>query len=1782
MIAADRFERGSAGMGWNTSLAGWGLSPVPLGLWERTAGAAALTWGAGPTRGLWDLWRRSDEISALERDDPRMQEMLDPTEAAYEFPLLELPVRSRMTRGELTYIQKRDVERRRVERALSGSNTSAVPDIVADLTGGIAGAVADPVNIGLGLLTFAGLGHVPAARSLATMAVLGRTVAARRGAAAALMAADGFAGGLLYTAANWPIQNLNNRPYGWGRMVEDVLASSAFGGVLGGAFPKLADLHSVASLRWGDSKVFIPNLLRVRSMVADPDGLRRFWKYMDDEAGFIRLPDVGKVLAGRNVPMREPVARALGKAVEKTVPGSILSGPASSATQVMAHRVGPSKRFRGVRMGTGGVRSILGVGFEKPRPFYRSTARGRAAKPIAPRGRSKPWEVQYDVAYVAMEPMKRSGRYRNPLTLALSPDEAAAMYLADSTGRIAASRIGVLEVALATGGGKRGLRLVDLDHREIGTDLGLVERGALPRFLRRIKRKGGGWQSWMQPMTLFSDYNGRQQGRIMDAVLSNPNYDGLVVSAWQGGPRRVLLRRDSMEKVQAVADTYHDYPFRKDRRVTPEDVEKFTAALRGQDPDSAPPSVRWLLDEYIRSFDEKVGGKTFFDRFLRRVHPEEINYRSPGRGWDTIRFEDVKFDGRTDFFRLPTKVWGAIHEVLKEKGLTANLNRVTVRDLDSLIDDVLMVQGDDTAVAPFFESLRGKGFAFPDMIDPRHPAGRWFLLDDRVLPPLGEDQTVFSAIFDGSRPDFDTVKIGLQPTTLRLDLHPLGMVPDEIAAARRLVKEGVPMDVDVHTNRTFWGDRKQAGSILRGPVRSPLLGLGFSDAVLESGRAPVRLAGDDGRVPAFVTGADARRMYKEIEVPLPKETEAEGGKPKAPERDERQEATLKGLEAMAGAGPEIAVRRLGLAVEGALGGSAARARIRGLVTEHTELHRRLRETDPSDPLHNEMLVRQRNLAEDVRKIHRAIVAVGAGGYDPRMIAEDPRKWMKLLAKSRGVAEGTFGDWGQGDELLNFFKYMPDAPYATMGGDNVIATQSNIERTLKTLLFRRLENDPEHGRDLLDMLAKGMLDKQLHQIEHYAVRKLREQGATLQKIAEEGAEDLKTVSPAAWKAYEAIREVMDASQKTLLDSGYYRAPRRGYMGVVAYDTGRVLARGRDGFVKDLLEAAEFRGGDGNPLTPDAAAAAAEDVFDSFQDQSRFTFNVDGPVAEMRTLLDRHRRVDFRTADTKIAFLDKYGRVPGPNSSRVSSWNKWNLGTGSNVLSGVFSSIDNDARLAGVTAWFGNRPFLAIDLATNALGVKWAKKFDEMGMGEIPKRRVVAGLNNAKEHAEAVLQAMIFGENESFGIAAQARKTLMSLMNLKLLSLASIPAFFGDMGASLAHFSRMSGGKVMGPISNMTRERLKHLRPSVRREVARRTNVLLTADTRDYTRRFYGSEGAGLWSWLETSLMRTTGLPLVTDMARSSNGLLMAHVLADHFRTPLSGLPRQAAHLYRTHGIDDAAWESLRSLPDVRLDVDGMEFVWMDKIDEALRRGVRTGKFSRPQAARLYNSLSTLVDSVANERSVPQQGFYENSFFTTNRNPDSIMYNLLKMYSQYKGIAVTVGRTMMDAGFGKTVGVHGDVFHASMAKVMAIGTAFGGMTILTRDVASGKQPRDVFDTQFFLEAMMRGGMFGLAGDFIFGEHNSYVGGYSGNFVGPSIMGPGYHGVRFLRNLMLLEGEEAGDAALDLVESLTPNLTPAHPILLNTFLLHSWGALGGDAASRGRIRNRLEEMGSGYLAD
>lgn len=260
----------------------------------------------------------------------------------------------------------------------------------------------------------------------------------------------------------------------------------------------------------------------------------------------------------------------------------------------------------------------------------------------------------------------------------------------------------------------------------------------------------------------------------------------------------------------------------------------------------------------------------------------------------------------------------------------------------------------------------------------------------------------------------------------------------------------------------------------------------------------------------------------------------------------------------------------------------------------------------------------------------------------------------------------------------------------------------------------------------------------------------------------------------------------------------------------------------------------------------------------------------------------------------------------------------------------------------------------------------------------------------------------------------------------------------------------------------------------------------------------------------------------DSFKTTIGLIMSNNLAMATKKGYAALDENLKRVLGLYDIDGENWELVRKLS--KKTSDGKEFVTPDLvrgIPDAEIKKVIGGEPSANQIAAFKDKLETNLRSYFVDRAdhaVPTPGANERAFMLRGTQPGTVEGEVLRFFWQFKSFPLTFlsklyGRELQGrASLTDTKSVMG-IAHggkASMAVLtqMMIGsTIFGYLAMSMKDIAKGRDPRDVFkdgavNLNTITAAMTQGGGLGLYGDFLFGEFDRF-----GNSPLQALAGPSF---------------------------------------------------------------------------
>lgn len=503
----------------------------------------------------------------------------------------------------------------------------------------------------------------------------------------------------------------------------------------------------------------------------------------------------------------------------------------------------------------------------------------------------------------------------------------------------------------------------------------------------------------------------------------------------------------------------------------------------------------------------------------------------------------------------------------------------------------------------------------------------------------------------------------------------------------------------------------------------------------------------------------------------------------------------------------------------------------------------------------------------------------------------------------------------------------------------------------------------------------------------------------------------------------------------------------------------------------------------------------------------------------------------------------------------AWHEYNqqYGTG-NLREAVLRGLDLSGQNTAMMRRLGTNPEANLNMSMDIIKEDIRKGGDTEALSNFNTARETMIKNR---FAEVSGQTRIPGNAWQARIAANVRawQSLSKLGGALLSSFTDLPVAASEM--------RYQGKNFLGSLGEMTAGLAKGRGSKEQREVLSSFGVYADSMRGEIMRRFSADDSVGGKMSRGMSLFfKLNGLSWWTDANKASAGLMMAHNLAQNKGKAWGAMDKDFTRTLGLYDLDAGKWDLLRSM-DTRM-ADGRDYLTTDgiggipdekisgyltsqgrKVSDSAIREIREG-LERSLRAYVNDRVSyAVLEPDARTRSIMNQG----------TRPGTMMGDLNRFLTQFKSFPAaymqkTLGRELYGRGYAPTPlgeGYRGskDLMAAlrngngeklGLAQLMLWTTAFGYLSMASKDLVKGREPRPVDDPKTWVAAMVQGGGFGIFGDFMFGEVSRF-----GNKPLETLAGPTLGTAASAIDLWskVRSGDDAAASAMRLAQNNTPFL-------------------------------------------
>lgn len=497
----------------------------------------------------------------------------------------------------------------------------------------------------------------------------------------------------------------------------------------------------------------------------------------------------------------------------------------------------------------------------------------------------------------------------------------------------------------------------------------------------------------------------------------------------------------------------------------------------------------------------------------------------------------------------------------------------------------------------------------------------------------------------------------------------------------------------------------------------------------------------------------------------------------------------------------------------------------------------------------------------------------------------------------------------------------------------------------------------------------------------------------------------------------------------------------------------------------------------PFSSSSAAARGKflsDIFDTITESGWNKREPSGVAMGKSTANTRadERVLHFKSADAWLSANDAFGR--------------------SDIFGTVVSHLDGMARDTAMMRVLGPNPRAGLQLAiqtaekmanenpwvpTRTLGVKtYSTAAAEVNAAKLQSARMFDIIDGSANSPEMDVVSSAFSGVRHFLIASQLGGAMLSAVS-----------DVGFLGAASRHVG-MKPQKVIG-------RQLKAIASSGQRGLMARAGIIAdsAANVGVVQARLMGDAyGPAVAANLSEFTMRASGLSAWTDISRGAFRLEFYGHLADNASKSWADLDAPLRQLvFEARGITPDDWDVIRATQLFRDEVEP-DAAFLVPSDIRNRTDI-----DRERAMDLSLKLESAIMEQM-EFAIPSTSIRGRAAFSGGA-PGSWTGEMMRSGLMYKSFTLSLMYNQLGRVF------YHKVNGSRAANILAIATmttVAGALSIQLKEMAKGRDPRDMTTGEFWKAAALQGGGLGILGDFVYASENRFGGGLAATVAGPVV--------------------------------------------------------------------------------
>ncbi|ODP39359.1 hypothetical protein BFL28_11160 [Sphingomonas turrisvirgatae] len=248
------------------------------------------------------------------------------------------------------------------------------------------------------------------------------------------------------------------------------------------------------------------------------------------------------------------------------------------------------------------------------------------------------------------------------------------------------------------------------------------------------------------------------------------------------------------------------------------------------------------------------------------------------------------------------------------------------------------------------------------------------------------------------------------------------------------------------------------------------------------------------------------------------------------------------------------------------------------------------------------------------------------------------------------------------------------------------------------------------------------------------------------------------------------------------------------------------------------------------------------------------------------------------------------------------------------------------------------------------------------------------------------------------------------------------------------------------------------------------------------RYYGeTHGPQLTQVLADDVLRLSGLNKFTEAGQRAFGLDFLGTLGDYRGKTFDAVPEGLRAAMERYGITAGDWDVIRKAEPER----------RGKAEWINARNIPNRQIAdKVQEMVLAETARAVQENTASARAIVQLG----------TRPGTLGGEILRNSFQFKGFALSL--IMSQAQAIRAIGPYRGAVYAAQFFVSM--TLFGAASIQLREIAKGRDPRPMDNLEFWTDAVLQGGGFGIFGDLVGSITNQRLDGGLGEFLAGPVGG------------------------------------------------------------------------------